>query len=86
MRTHVISEEPDRLWSLAIIFSAAAFFAAFFELPVAGETSHSQRSRSDTKAVALAETPLGDPRTCLSQVLQVTRDGEFSLVRWASLR
>lgn len=34
-RTHVISEPPDRLWSLATIFSAADFLAAFFEFPIA---------------------------------------------------
>lgn len=36
--THVISEQPDRLWSFATIFSAAAFLAAFFEFPAAVET------------------------------------------------
>lgn len=54
LRTHVISVEPDRLWSLDIIFSAAAFFAVFLELPVAGGTSHGQRQRSGTKAAAWA--------------------------------
>jgi len=34
-RTHVISEQPDKLWSFATNFSAAAFFAAFFEFPTA---------------------------------------------------
>lgn len=38
-RTHVISEQPERLWSLTTIFSAAAFFAAFFEFPTAVKTS-----------------------------------------------
>lgn len=33
--THVISEPPDRLWSLASIFSAADFLAAFLEFPTA---------------------------------------------------
>ena len=43
--THVISELPDRFWSLANIFSAAAFLATFFEFPTASKHNTETKSR-----------------------------------------
>lgn len=68
-RTHVISEPPDRLWSLATIFCAADFLAAFFEFPIAAVG----------KEIPVMWTPTYYPNTPKSVVPVSDRDSSRQL-------